>query len=121
MASPYFLPKNGQRLSWYEKYSTIDTDETDLGKMFKAVSETAITIAMVFGKPCCVNSKQTEWCVILQDSTRDINVQLNLLKKENGKFSLEVQRRSGNSFVFNDIYNIIKETFAVLIPITEKN
>lgn len=120
MASPYICPKNGQRLSWYEKYSTIDTNEIDQEKMFNAIMQTAIDIANGLGKPCYVDSKHPEWTVVLQDSTKDINVQMNLLRTETGKLSFEVQRRSGDSFIFVGIYKIIKTHFATFIPIIEK-
>jgi len=47
---------------------------------------------------------------VLQDDTK-VSMTVNILKVEEGKFCVEAVKNSGDRFVFNDIYNKLKQFF----------
>lgn len=55
---------------------------------------------------------------VLQDDTK-VEMTVNILKADDGKYCVEAVKNSGDRFVFNDIYNKMKQFFGGLSNATE--
>lgn len=93
--------------SYYAKYTSIAIPkEMDLNEIFRKMKEIAYSL-----EGFAQESKADDWVVTVTERTdaeRPVKIDMNLFVKQDETYLLEIQRRTGDAFKFNETFKVIK-------------